>query len=133
MGVLGKGRLFFLVLATLAAANSQLARPRVPSSAPRRRREHLRTGFLAAAVARGQEPLALPAPLPVFFITGPQLVRDTPLLSLFIAFVYIKHYIRILITLESPRLRPSSESPDTFLANVADTTRPELIRDMSCK
>ena len=29
-GILGKGRLFFLVLATLAAVNSQLARPRVP-------------------------------------------------------------------------------------------------------
>ena len=38
-GILGKGRLFFLVLATLAAANSQLARPRVPSSALRRRRK----------------------------------------------------------------------------------------------
>ena len=36
-GILGKGRLFFLVLATLAAVNSQLARPRVPSSALRRR------------------------------------------------------------------------------------------------
>ena len=30
LGVLGKGRMFFIVLATLAAANSQLARPRVP-------------------------------------------------------------------------------------------------------
>ena len=39
LGVLGKGRMFFIVLATLAAANSQLARPRVPSSAPRCRRE----------------------------------------------------------------------------------------------
>ena len=34
---------------------------------------------------------------------------------------------------ESLRLRPNKESPDTFRANVADTTRPELIRDMSCK
>ena len=39
LGVFGKGRLFFLVLSTLAAVNSQLARPRVPSSALRRRRE----------------------------------------------------------------------------------------------
>ena len=31
-------------------------------------------------MARGQEPLALPAPLPVVFITGPQLERDAPLL-----------------------------------------------------
>ena len=133
MGGLGKGRMFFIVLATLAAANSQLARPRVPSSAPRRRREHLRTGFLAAAVARGQEPLALPAPLPVFFITGPQLERDAPLLILYIVFVYIKHYILILITEESPRLRPSKVSPLTLRANVAETTLPELMRDMSCK
>ena len=39
LGVLGKGRMFFIVLTTLAAANSQLARPRVPSSALRHRRE----------------------------------------------------------------------------------------------
>ena len=51
----------------------------------------LATRLLAAAVARGQEPLALPAPLPVFFITGPQLVRDAPLLILYIVFVYIKN------------------------------------------
>ena len=124
-----------VVLATLAAANSQLARPRVPSSAPRRRREHLRTGFLAAAVARGQEPLALPAPLPVFIITGPQLERDAPLLIIVFSFVFISysHYILMLIIEESLRLRPSKVSPDTFRANVADTTLPELIRDMSCK
>ena len=35
--------------------------------------------------------------------------------------------------LESLRLLPKSESPDIFLANVAETTLPELIRDMSCK
>ena len=46
LGVFGKGRLFFLVLSTLAAVNSQLARPRVPSSArPRDAADarHLRT------------------------------------------------------------------------------------------
>ena len=80
LGVLGKGRMFFIVLATLAAANSQLARPRVPRPRHAVDARHLRTGFLAAAVARGQEPLALPAPLPVFFITGPQLERDASVL-----------------------------------------------------
>ena len=49
---------------------------------------HLHTGLLAAAVARGQEPLALPAPLPVVFITGPQLERDAPLLIIVFSFVY---------------------------------------------
>ena len=50
---------------------------------------HLHTGLLAAAVARGQEPLALPAPLPVELAAGPQLERDAPLLILYIVFVYI--------------------------------------------
>ena len=84
-------------------------------------------------MARGQEPLAVPAPLPVELAAGPELVWDASVLIVSIVFVYIKHYILILITLESLRLLPKSESPDTFLANVADTTRPELMRDMSCK
>ena len=86
-------------------------------------------------MARGQEPLALPAPLPVELAAGPQLERDATLLIIVFSFVFIiySHYIRILITLESLRLRPSKVSPDTFRANVADTTRPELIRDMSCR
>ena len=50
-----------------------------------------------------------------------------------IVFVHIKHYILILITEESLRLRPSKVSPDMLRAKVAETTRPELIRDMSCK
>ena len=96
---------------------------------------HLRTGLLAAAVARGQEPLALPAPLPVFFITRPQLERDASLLIIVFSFVFISysHYILMLIIEESLRLRPSKVSPLTLRANVAETTLPELIRDMSCK
>ena len=49
---------------------------------------HLHTGLLAAAVARGQEPLALPAPLPVELAAGPQLERDAPLLIIVFSFVY---------------------------------------------
>ncbi len=49
---------------------------------------HLHTGLLAAAVARGQEPLALPAPLPVELAPGPQLERDAPLLIIVFSFVY---------------------------------------------
>ena len=84
-------------------------------------------------MARGQESLALPAPLPVELAAGPQLERDATVLINCLYFCVHKHYILILIIEESLRLRPSKVSPDIFLANVAETTLPELMRDMSCK